>query len=166
MRLVIDGADETMRSHAVLLKAQRPSRKGVRSKWGGNGDQPVSVDDMVCSAWRHAAGLTIRGSHNAASRTLKVDFPSLDIVVNASGGGSDIVSKQMPGRASRRADGKDKAYVVDFIHEWDYETQGRKRKPGPLLSSDMSRRRSYSELGFVQHTVDSIDELPFMEKTT
>lgn len=89
-----------------------------------------------------------------------VDFPSLDIVVNASGGGSDIVAKQIPGRASRKADGKDKAYVVDFIHEWDVDPDT--RKPGPVLSSDYSRRRSYAELGFEQHFVDSVDELPFM----
>ena len=91
-----------------------------------------------------------------------VDFPTLDIVVNASGGGSDIVAKQIPGRASRRADGKDRAYVVDFIHEWDVDPDN-PRKPGPLLASDMSRRRSYRELGFEQHVVDTLDELPFMK---
>lgn len=89
-----------------------------------------------------------------------VDFPALDIVVNASGGGSDIVAKQIPGRASRRADGKDIAYVVDFIHEWDINEDG---KPGPLLASDYSRRRSYRELGFKQVTVDSLNELPFIK---
>lgn len=92
-----------------------------------------------------------------------VDFPALDIVINASGGGSEIVSKQIPGRASRRADGKDKAYVVDFIHEWDWDTTGTSRKMGPMLSSDMSRKKSYNELGFKQYTVDSIDELPFLK---
>lgn len=91
-----------------------------------------------------------------------VDFPSLDIVINASGGGSDIVAKQIPGRASRRADGKDKAYVVDFIHEWDVDADS--GKPGPLLASDFSRKKSYRDLGFKQYTVDSIDELPFMKE--
>lgn len=86
----------------------------------------------------------------------------MDIVVNASGGGSDIVAKQIPGRASRRADGKDRAYVVDFIHEWDVDPDN-PRRPGPLLASDMSRRRSYRELGFEQHVVDTLDELPFMK---
>lgn len=90
-----------------------------------------------------------------------VDFPSLDIVVNASGGGSEIVAKQIPGRASRRADGKDIAYVVDFVHEWDVDENG---KNGPLLSSDMSRRRSYRELGFEQITVDTIYDLPFIKR--
>jgi superfamily II DNA or RNA helicase len=93
-----------------------------------------------------------------------VDFEGLDIVINASGGGSDISSKQIPGRASRKADGKDKAYMVDFIHEWDWDETGTKRKPGPLLSSDYSRRKSYKELGFEQHFVDSINELPFLKE--
>lgn len=96
-----------------------------------------------------------------------VDFPALDIVINASGGGSDIVAKQIPGRASRRADGKDKAYVVDFIHEWDWEeSEDGSRKPGPMMASDMARRRSYKELGFEQHTVETISELPFIKETT
>lgn len=119
------------------------------------------VEDMVCPAWRHAAGLTIRWRISDTPRTLKVDFPALDIVVNASGGGSEIVAKQIPGRASRRSDGKDMAYVVDFVHEWDVDENG---KNGPLLSSDMSRRRSYRELGFEQITVDTIDDLPFMKR--
>lgn len=93
-----------------------------------------------------------------------VDFPDLDIVINASAGGSDITAKQIPGRASRKVDGKDKAYVIDFIHDWDYDEVGGKRKIGPLLSSDMSRRRSYKDLGFVQKTVESIDELPFLKE--
>jgi len=92
-----------------------------------------------------------------------VNFKALDIVVNASGGSSDIAAKQIPGRASRRADGKDKAYVVDFIHEWDVNEDG---KPGPLLASDMSRKRSYRDLGFKQYTVDSINELPFIKEDT
>ena len=91
-----------------------------------------------------------------------VDFPALDIVVNASGGSSDITAKQIPGRASRRADGKDKAYVVDFIHEWDVDSSSGRDKPGPLLSSDYARRRSYKELGFEQHYVDTAMELPFL----
>lgn len=95
----------------------------------------------------------------------KVNFVNLDIVVNASGGGSDIVAKQVPGRASRKVEGKDRAYVVDFLHEWDYyEDERGRRKPGPLMSCDLSRRRSYKDLGFEQVTVDSVDELPFIKE--
>lgn len=93
------------------------------------------------------------------------DIENLDVVVNASGGGSDIVAKQMPGRASRRAEGKERAYVIDFIHEWDWreDDEGR-RKPGPMMSSDMSRRKSYSDLGFAQRTVESLDEIPVLRR--
>ena len=93
------------------------------------------------------------------------DIENLDVVVNASGGGSDIVAKQMPGRASRRAEGKERAYVIDFIHEWDWrEDEDGRRKPGPMMSSDMSRRKSYSDLGFVQKTVESLDEIPILAR--
>ena len=120
----------------------------------------MRAKDMVCSVWRHTAGLTIRWRGSDMPRTMKVDFPQLDIVINASGGSSDIVNKQIPGRASRKADGKDRAYVVDFIHEWDRDKEG---KPGPLLASDFARRRSYRQLGFKQNFVDSISELPFIK---
>ena len=90
-----------------------------------------------------------------------VDFPDLDIVVNASGGGSDILSKQIPGRASRKVEGKDCAYVVDFYHPWDMDPNG---KPGPLLSCDYARRSSYEDLGFTQKKLGSLRELPFIKK--
>ena len=98
-------------------------------------------------------------------RTLKVDFPDLDIVINASAGGSDIAAKQIPGRASRKTDGKDKAYVIDFTHDWDWYEHNGTRKPGPLMASDLARRRSYRDLGFNQTVVESIDELPFLKNT-
>ena len=85
--------------------------------------------------------------------------------MNASGGGSDITAKQIPGRASRKAEGKEKAYVVDFLHEWDYEEVRGKRKPGPLMACDLARRRSYKELGFEQITVESVDDLPFIKES-
>lgn len=96
-----------------------------------------------------------------------VDFPSLNVVVNARGGGSDIIAKQIPGRASRSTDGKDCAYVVDFVHKWDTDTpeigDGRGR-PGPLLSNDRSRKRAYKELGFTQQWIANISDLPFVDK--
>ena len=85
-----------------------------------------------------------------------VDFPGLDVVVNASGGGSDIVAKQIPGRASRKSDGKDRAWVVDFWHGWDTCGGSRPRR-GPLLACDYSRRKAYDDLGFSQQWVDSVD---------
>jgi len=94
-----------------------------------------------------------------------VDFPELSVVVNAGGGGSDIVAKQVPGRASRAAEGKDHAYIVDFMHPWDRaDPIGRTGKPGPLLSNDYSRRKAYKELGFEQCHVGSIAQLPFLDQ--
>lgn len=93
-----------------------------------------------------------------------VDFPELSVVVNAGGGGSDIVAKQVPGRASRAAEGKDHAYIVDFIHPWDRaDPIGRTGRPGPLLGNDFARRKAYKDLGFTQCQVQSIAQLPFLD---
>jgi len=94
-----------------------------------------------------------------------VDFPGLSVVVNIGGGGSDIVAKQIPGRASRKSDGKDHAYIVDFVHKWDREDpEGRSGRPGPLLSNDFARRRAYKSLGFEQVSCNRISELPFVDQ--
>lgn len=95
-----------------------------------------------------------------------VNFEELAIVVNAGGGGSDIIAKQVPGRASRAAEGKEHAYIVDFMHPWDrVDPIGRTGRPGPLLSADFSRRTAYKDLGFEQCHVSSIAQLPFVDKT-
>lgn len=94
-----------------------------------------------------------------------VDFPELSVVVNAGGGGSDIVAKQVPGRASRASEGKDHAYIVDFVHSWDrVDPVGRTGRPGPLLSNDFARRKAYKDLGFEQCKVQSIAQLPFLDQ--
>jgi superfamily II DNA or RNA helicase len=96
-----------------------------------------------------------------------VNFVNLSVVINAGGGGSDIIAKQVPGRASRSIEGKDHAYIVDFIHPWDREDPiTRTGKPGPLLVNDYSRRRAYKDLGFEQIKCNSIMELPFIDKET
>ena len=93
-----------------------------------------------------------------------VDFRNLNIVVNIGGGGSEIVAKQVPGRASRKTDGKDHAYIVDFVHPWDREDPvSGTGKPGPLLKNDISRRKAYKQLGFEQCNVESITQLPFLD---
>lgn len=88
-----------------------------------------------------------------------VNFVHLNVVVNASGGGSDIAAAQIPGRASRKADGKDKAFMVEFWHPWDRDGEG---KSGPLLAADRQRRRVYTELGFKQTWIEP-SQLPFAE---
>jgi superfamily II DNA or RNA helicase len=99
-----------------------------------------------------------------------VDFPGLEVVVAFGGGSSEIVHTQVPGRASRSIEGKDRAYLIDFIHPWDsYEepgqAPGKKRKrhrDGSLRRHDKSRSRLYRKLGFDVIEVESIDEIPFV----
>ena len=93
-----------------------------------------------------------------------VDFPQLTVMICAGGGGSEIIAGQIPGRASRAGlEGKDCAYIVDFIHEWDtYEKNG-KVGAGPILKDDKSRSKVYKQLGFEQLTFDTIDDLPFLD---
>lgn len=97
-----------------------------------------------------------------------VDFRDLSVVVNAAGGGSDIVAKQLPGRASRISDGKTEAFMIDFHHPWDTDqpvSRSGRGRAGPLLTADRQRSRAYEQLGFKQKWVHSIRELPMLDRT-
>jgi hypothetical protein len=114
---------------------------------------------MVTCSWIKHPGRKQRILPN-----IQVDFPNLSVVVNAGGGGSDIVAKQVPGRASRKADGKDHAYIIDFMHPWDKsDPVTNSGKPGPLLINDYARRRAYQNLGFEQKWIKFTD-LPFLKQ--
>lgn len=92
-----------------------------------------------------------------------VDFPDLRVVVNIGGGGSEIVSKQVPGRASRKVDGKDAAYIIEFRHDWDVARSPKSGRnvSGPILKDDMARMRIYEELGFEQIRIENERGLPW-----
>lgn len=93
-----------------------------------------------------------------------VNFPDLQVLVCPGGGGSEIVAGQIPGRGSRKIEGKDCAYLVDFWHPWDLlpaEPGQKKPKMGPVLKDDRERDRVYENLGFERHWVNSVDELPW-----
>lgn len=111
---------------------------------------------------------TIRKAMSSMIWKQGVDIRDLSVVVNAAGGGSDIVAKQIPGRASRTNDatGKDMAFVIDFWHSWDTdqpEYRDGKGKPGPLLSADRKRKKAYEQLGFKQTWLQNIKELPMLD---
>jgi len=93
-----------------------------------------------------------------------VNFADLRIVVNLGGGGSEIVAKQVPGRASRKVDGKDGSYIVEFRHDWDTVKSPKTGRPtmGPIARDDAARARIYTELGFEQIQLESEKELPWM----
>ena len=91
-----------------------------------------------------------------------VNFPDLSVVINAGGGGSDITTKQVAGRESRKTEGKERAYLIEFEHPWDVmrEDVGT-TKPGPLACDDRSRAKAYKQLGFEQVHVSSIEAIPW-----
>lgn len=98
-----------------------------------------------------------------------VNFPDLAVLICPGGGGSEIIASQIPGRGSRRVDGKDIAYLIDFWHPWDEipadASKGqRKSRPGPVLKDDQERDKVYESLGFERHWVDNIEQLPFIVK--
>jgi superfamily II DNA or RNA helicase len=94
-----------------------------------------------------------------------VDFPKLDVVINSYGAASDILTKQVSGRASRKSDGKDVAYIVEFWPAWDVEDANNPRsKPGPNLRAAQARKKSYKELGFKQTWLQNLTEIPFLDK--
>lgn len=100
-----------------------------------------------------------------------VSFDDLRIVVNLCGCGSEIFAKQVPGRASRKAPGKDCAYIIEFRHPWDKKKVKTKagytrEVAGPVFSDDMSRMKIYSELGFEQINLVSERELPWIHSSS
>ncbi len=95
-----------------------------------------------------------------------VNFVDLSVVVNIGGGGSEIVSQQVPGRASRKVDGKDRAYIVEFRHGWDVmRGKSGRTVPGPVLRDDESRKKIYDELGFEQIHLENERGLPWMSSS-
>ena len=96
-----------------------------------------------------------------------VNFPHLQVVINAGGGGSEIIAKQIPGRESRKVGDKTRSFLVDFWHPWDKVTNDKqKRVPGPVHRDDQSREKIYKELGFEQVWVKNLNELPFLQPTS
>lgn len=92
-----------------------------------------------------------------------VNFPDLQVIVCPGGGGSEIAAGQIPGRGSRRIDGKDQAYLIDFWHPWDLRLDKKGRtKSGFILHDDEKRSSKYHELGFRQIRVKSPDDIPFL----
>lgn len=93
-----------------------------------------------------------------------VNFPQLEVIINAGGGGSDIVARQIPGRESRNIDGKSQAILIDFWHPWDMQLdKNGKQKPGPIHSDDRAREKAYELLGFQQSWINTIDDLPLLK---
>jgi superfamily II DNA or RNA helicase len=45
-----------------------------------------------------------------------INIPSLDVIINAAGGKSDIAIKQLKGRGTRKYEGKDMLYYIDFFN--------------------------------------------------
>lgn len=92
-----------------------------------------------------------------------VNFPHLEVVINAGGGGSDIVAKQVPGRESRKTEQKQRSYLIDFWHPWDKMKDKKGRiVPGPVHSDDQARGDAYTELGFDQVWIKDLSQLPML----
>lgn len=104
--------------------------------------------------------------HNETKRVLStgiyrvgVNFPELQLLINAEGMGSDIIAGQLPGRASRNVDGKDMAYMVDFYAPWDLKSVEGQMDPKPgFIARDASKREEvFKELGFDQIWLEDED---------
>jgi superfamily II DNA or RNA helicase len=68
-----------------------------------------------------------------------VNIRSVDVIVNAVGGVSEIATLQRAGRGMRRVEGKDEVLIVDFLdrnHRW-------------VADHSMSRICTYSEAGWM-----------------
>jgi len=90
-----------------------------------------------------------------------VNFTGLELVVNLAGRGSSIIASQLPGRSSRKIDGKECAYLIDFWPGWDTlqdQKDPAKRIPGGIQRDAKARHKTYKELGFEQIN-STLDEL-------
>lgn len=93
-----------------------------------------------------------------------VNFPALEVVINAGGGGSDIVAKQVPGRESRKTGTKERSFLIDFWHPWDKMKDKKGRMgPGYVHSDDQAREAAYTELGFDQVWIKDLTQLPMLQ---
>lgn len=72
-----------------------------------------------------------------------VDFPDLSVVINASARASSISAMQGGGRASRVADGKSSARVVDIVDRFDGTNS-------PFYRNACGRKQTYEEAGWTQ----------------
>ena len=97
-----------------------------------------------------------------------VNFADLRVVINLGGGGSEIVAKQVPGRASRKVDGKDCAYIIEFSHAWDTmrSPKSGRQIAGPIAKDDAARARIYEELGFQQINIENERGLPWTDSSS
>ena len=97
-----------------------------------------------------------------------VNFADLRVVVNLGGGGSEIVAKQVPGRASRKVDGKGEAYIIEFAHPWDRTIAPKTGRPvsGPVAKDDKARAKIYEALGFEQIHLPNERELPWIRSSS
>lgn len=137
----------------IVLVHAETSQKSI-DKRGLKNVKVISVKERKAIYGEMASG-TIRKAVSTYVYKQGVDFPGLSVVINAGGGGSEIASKQIPGRASRTTDGKDMAYLIDFWHEWDTDDG----KDGPIFRDDKKRRAYYKSLGFEQVWVDDVNTI-------
>lgn len=84
---------------------------------------------------------------------LKTD---LGVMILASCEGASVVGKRIPWRKKMKP--RDRAFIVDFRHSWDLHNG----RPGYLARNDEARAKRYTELGFRQMSLDSVNQLPFI----
>lgn len=67
-----------------------------------------------------------------------INIPTLDCIINACGGKSEIMTLQAIGRGLRTADGKSTVKIIDFLDDYDY-----------VIAHSLKRIRIYVENGWI-----------------
>ncbi len=136
--------DVGMLMQARKGKLSRFAPLGVLTLDKKNSDRKRVIEDIVCGTIRKAVvqeDLLPRNTRQA-------------MIASSCGGISSV--RNFPCWIK---DGEgDRAFVVDFMHEWDVHN-GRK---GRLAMNDDARKSRYREMGFSQVALNGIDELPFV----
>jgi superfamily II DNA or RNA helicase len=116
--------------HAVFLGALLPdwplcygsmdvAKRQKYERWGliKAGDHPISARDRERMQEEFAAGTLRRVIATTSSNgvwSTGVDFPHLNALIRADAQAGSIMGIQIPGRVSRKSDGKEEGIVVDF----------------------------------------------------
>lgn len=144
--------------HAVHLKRLLPEFQMVysesamtperRRKYMGKGMIEPSEPAMTPERRQNLARAFESGRLKKAIATtvwnVGVDFRQLSVLIRADAGGSPINDIQIPGRASRTVDGKDRSTIHDYYDEWN---RGFKAK-------STGRSKTYAAQGWTQHGLE------------
>jgi hypothetical protein len=151
---------DNLLNHTDMTYVHGGSDKRSVEKKGWKNVQAVSKKQRQ-QIYEAVASNTVKRVVATGIYRVGVNFPELQLLINAEGMGSEIIAGQLPGRASRNVDGKDVAFMIDFYAPWDEITSGTSMNPKPgYIARDAAKRSEVyagPSLGFEQIWLQDIN---------